>query len=142
MPYRTLCRSPRAAGRSEPGDSIAVLPGGQRWKVARTVTADGDWSTATAGQAVVLALTDEIDASRGDVIAAATHPCEIADQFAAHVLWLGTQPLLPGRPYWLKIGTRTVGAQVPEIQHKVDVNTQEELAIGRASWRERVGQYV
>src|SRR5690606_15951380 len=71
---------------------------------------------------------DEIDASRGDVIATTLNPPEIADQFAAHLLWLGEQRLLPGRPYWLKIGTRTVGAQVTEIKHKVDVNTQEELA--------------
>jgi len=77
---------------------------------------------------VVLTLRDEIDASRGDVIAAAADAPEISDQFAAHLLWLGEQPLLPGRPYWLRIGTRTVGAQVTEIKHKVDVNTQEELA--------------
>jgi bifunctional enzyme CysN/CysC len=75
-----------------------------------------------------LTLTDEIDASRGDVIAAASDPPEVADQFAAHLLWLGEQPLLPGRPYWLKLGSRTVGAQVTEIKHKIDVNTQEELA--------------
>src|SRR5690606_17840075 len=68
------------------------------------------------------------DASRGDVIAAASDAPEISDQFAAHLLWLGEQPLLPGRPYWLRVGTRTVGAQVTEIKHKVDVNTQEELA--------------
>jgi len=76
----------------------------------------------------VLTLRDEIDASRGDVIAAAGDAPEISDQFAAHLLWLGEQQLLPGRPYWLRIGTRTVGAQVTEIKHKVDVNTQEELA--------------
>src|SRR3546814_3308979 len=66
--------------------------------------------------------------SRGDVIADAHNPPEVADQFAAHLLWLDTQALLPGRLYWLKIGTRTVGAQVTEIKHKIDVNTQEELA--------------
>src|SRR3546814_15158438 len=92
------------------------------------VTADGDLGRAIEGQAVTLTLTDEIDASRGDIIAAASSPAEVADQFAAHLLWLGEQPLLPGRPYWLKIGSRTVGAHVTEINHKVDVNTQEELA--------------
>src|SRR5690606_14464510 len=100
----------------------------QRSQIARIVTADGDLESAAAGQAVVLTLRDEIDASRGDVIASAAHQPEISDQFAAHVLWLGEQPLLPGRPYWLRIGTRTVGAQVTEIKHKVDVNTQDELA--------------
>ena len=142
MPVQWVCRPDSsfrgfagtiAAGSVAPGDAIAVLPGGQRSTIARIVSTDRalqgvDLPRAGAGQAVVLALADEIDASRGDVMAAAHDPCEIADQFAAHLLWLGTQPLLPGRPYWLKIGTRTVGAQVTEIKHKVDVNTQEELA--------------
>ena len=69
-----------------------------------------------------------VDVSRGDVIAAAGDPPQVADQFAAHRLWMGEQALLPGRPYWLKIGARTVTAQVTDIQHKVDVNTQAELA--------------
>jgi bifunctional enzyme CysN/CysC len=137
MPVQWVCRPDHAfrgfagtivAGSIAPGDAIAVLPSGQRSRVARIVTADGDLARAAAGQAVVLTLDDEIDASRGDVVAAAAAPCEIADQFAAHMLWLGEQPLLPGRPYWMKIGTRTIGAQVTEIKHKVDVNTQEELA--------------
>ena len=75
-----------------------------------------------------MTLTDEIDASRGDVIVAGHNPPEVADQFAAHLLWLGEDRMLPGRPYWIKIGSRTVGAQVTEIKHKVDVNTQDELA--------------
>ncbi|GAB2492573.1 sulfate adenylyltransferase subunit CysN [Pseudoxanthomonas sangjuensis] len=110
------------------GQEIAVLPSGQRSKIARIVTADGDLPRAVPGQAVTLTLADEIDASRGDVIAAASNPPETADQFAAHLIWMGGQPLLPGRPYWLKIGSRTVGAQVTEIKHKVDVNTQDHLA--------------
>src|SRR3546814_1932548 len=69
-----------------------------------------------------------IDASRGDVIAAGHNPPEVAYQFAAHLLWLDDDRLLPGRPYWIKIGSRTVGAQITEIKHKVDVNTQDELA--------------
>jgi bifunctional enzyme CysN/CysC len=137
MPVQWVCRPDQdfrgfsgtvAAGSNAPGDAIAVLPSGQRSQVARIVTAGGDLQRAVAGQAVVLALRDEIDASRGDVIASAANPPEIADQFAAHMLWLGEQPLLPGRPYWMKIGTRTVGVQVTEIKHKVDVNTQEQLA--------------
>ncbi|MFC7301553.1 sulfate adenylyltransferase subunit CysN [Cognatiluteimonas weifangensis] len=137
MPVQWVCRPDQdfrgfagtiAAGAIAPGDEIAVLPSGQRSRIARIVTAGGDLPRAAAGQAVTLTLADEIDASRGDVLAAAASPPEIADQFAAHLLWLGEQPLLPGRPYWLRIGTRTVGAQVTEIKHKVDVNTQEELA--------------
>lgn len=137
MPVQWVCRPHQdfrgfagtiAAGSVAPGDGVVVLPSGRRSTVARIVTADGDLPAAAAGQAVTLTLADEIDASRGDVIAAAAAPPEVSDQFAAHLLWMGDQPLLPGRPYLLKIGTRTVGASVTEIKHKVDVNTQDELA--------------
>ncbi|RDZ29360.1 sulfate adenylyltransferase subunit CysN [Lysobacter silvisoli] len=117
-----------AAGEVRPGDEIAALPSGRRSKVARIVTAGGDLDLAVAGQAVTLTLEDELDVSRGDVLASAAEPPEAADQFAAHLLWMGEQPLLPGRPYWLKIGARTVSATVTEIKHKIDVNTQAALA--------------
>lgn len=117
-----------AAGEVRPGDEIAVLPSGRRSKVARIVAADGDLAVAGVGQAVTLTLDDELDISRGDVIASAAAPAQVADQFAAHLLWMGERPLLPGRPYWLKIGTRTVSATVTEIKHKIDVNTQAQLA--------------
>ncbi len=137
MPVQWVCRPDQGfrgfagtlvAGQVMPGDEIAVLPSGRRSTVARIVTANGDLETAVAGQAVTLTLTDEVDASRGDVIVAARQPPEVSDQFAAHLLWLGEEALLPGRPYWLKIGSRTVSASVTEIKHKVDVNTQEPLA--------------
>jgi len=115
-------------GRVAVGDEVAVLPSGRRSSVARIVTADGDLASAGDGQAVTLTLADEVDASRGDVIAAASEPPEVADQFAAHLLWMGDERLLPGRPYLLKIGTHTVGASVTEIKHRIDVNTQEHLA--------------
>jgi bifunctional enzyme CysN/CysC len=116
------------AGSVAPGDEVVVVPSGRRSRVQRIVTADGDLARAVAGQAVTLTLADEIDVSRGDVLAAAEDPPQAADQFAAHLLWMGEQPLLPGRPYWLKIGTRTVTATVTEIKHKVDVNSQARLA--------------
>ena len=137
LPVQWVCRPNQnfrgfagtiVGGSVSVGDEVAVLPSGQRSKVAAIVTADGDLDRASEGQAVTLTLKDEVDASRGDVIAAARDPSEVADQFAAHLLWLGEQPLLPGRPYWLKIGSRTVSAQVTEIKHKVDVNTQDQLA--------------
>jgi bifunctional enzyme CysN/CysC len=117
-----------AAGVVAPGDDVVVLPSGRRSRIARIVTADGDLERAKRGQAVTLTLVDELDISRGDVIASGQRPPQVTDQFAAHVLWLGEQPLLPGRPYWLKLGTSTVSASVTEIKHKVDVNTQEPLA--------------
>lgn len=117
-----------AAGSVRPGDDIVVLPSGRRSKVRRIVTADGDLPQAGEGQAITITLADELDISRGDVIADAHLPPQVADQFAAHLLWMGEQALLPGRPYWLMIGTRTVSASVTEIKHKIDVNTQEPLA--------------
>ncbi|KQY51070.1 sulfate adenylyltransferase subunit CysN [Lysobacter sp. Root494] len=111
-----------------PGDDVVVLPSGRRSKVARVIGANGDLDRAVAGQSITLTLTDELDVSRGDVLADAHKPPQVSDQFAAHVLWMGEQPLLPGRPYWLKVGTRTVSTSVTEIKHKVDVNTQDQLA--------------
>ena len=137
MPVQWVCRPHQdfrgfagtvVAGSVAPGDAVVVLPAGRRSRVARIVTADGDLAHASAGRAVTLTLADEVDASRGDVIAAAANPPEVADQFAAHLLWMGDERLLPGRPYLLKIGARTVGASVTEIKHKIDVNTQELLA--------------
>ncbi|GAB3364351.1 sulfate adenylyltransferase subunit CysN [Lysobacter rhizosphaerae] len=117
-----------AAGMVRPGDEIVALPSGRRSKVARVLGAQGDVESAIAGQSITLTLADELDISRGDVIAAGNQPPQVSDQFAAHLLWMGEHSLLPGRPYWLKIGTRTVSASVTEIKHKVDVNTQDQLA--------------
>lgn len=117
-----------AAGTVRPGDEVVALPSGRRSQVRRIVTADGDLKVAGAGQAVTLTLADELDISRGDVIANAAQPAQVADQFAVHLLWMDTQPLLPGRSYWLKIGARTVSASITEIKHKVDVNSQAQLA--------------
>jgi len=117
-----------AAGEAVPGQRVVVLPSGRTSTIERIVAAAGDLARAGRGRAVTLTLADEIDVSRGDVIAAASDPPEVADQFAAHLLWMGDNPLLPGRSYWLKSGARTVSAQVTEIKHKVDVNTQERLA--------------
>ncbi len=117
-----------AAGTVTSGDDVVVLPSGRRTRVARVLGADGDVASARAGQAVTLTLADEVDVSRGDVIAAAHAAPAVADQFAAHLLWMGDAPLLPGRSYWLKLGARTVAATVSAIKHKIDVNTQAQLA--------------
>jgi bifunctional enzyme CysN/CysC len=124
------------AGSIVPGQEVVVLPGGVRSRVARIVTADGDLQAAAVGDAVTLTLADERDISRGDVIAATTQPPQVADQFAAHLLWMGEAPLLPGRPYWLKIGSRMISAQITEIKHKIDVNTQEHRAAKRLELNE------
>lgn len=117
-----------AGGRVRPGDSVVVASSGRTSRVKAIVTRDGELPEARAGQAVTLTLEDEVDISRGDIIAAATSRPQVTDQFAAHVIWMDDAPLLPGRPYFLKIGTRTVGASVTEIKHKIDVNTFQRLA--------------
>ncbi|MGA0599124.1 sulfate adenylyltransferase subunit CysN [Caulobacter sp. KR2-114] len=117
-----------AAGVVRPGDAIKVLPSGRESRIARIVTKDGDLDEAVAGQSVTLTLTDEVDCSRGDVIAVAGDPPEAADQFETTVVWMAEEPLLPGRPYWLKIGTRMVSATVTEPKYKINVNTLEHLA--------------
>ena len=110
------------------GDALTVLPSGRRSTITRIFRRGVEADRAQPGDPVVVALADEIDVSRGDVLVDAGHPLEITDQFAAHLLWMRDEPLMPGRPYLLKLGSRTVGASVTEIKHKVDVNSQAELA--------------
>jgi bifunctional enzyme CysN/CysC len=116
-----------ASGTVRPGDRVRVLPSGQTSGISRIVTHDGDLDEAGPGEAVTLVLTDEIDVSRGDVIAAAQAPCQVSDQFAVHLLWMHDHQLFAGRQYYLKTGTRTVPCVVTELKHKVNVNTLERL---------------
>ncbi len=115
-------------GTVRPGDRVRVLTSGTETTVARIVTLDGDLEEAVRGQAVTLTLTDEVDVSRGDVLCGAASPAEVADQFEAHVVWMGEQPMLAGRPYLLKTGTRTVGCSVSQLKYRVNVNTLEHMA--------------
>jgi bifunctional enzyme CysN/CysC len=117
-----------AGGTVRPGDRVRVVPSGRESTVARIVTADGDLDEAGAGESITLTLTDEIDVSRGDVIAAASSPPAVADQFEAHIVWMDEKEMLPGRPYLLKIGTRTVGVTLVHPKYKVNVNTLEHTA--------------
>jgi len=117
-----------AGGRIRPGDSIAVAKSGRSSKVERIVTMDGDLSEAVAGDAITLTLADEVDISRGDVLADPHARPEVSDQFAAHLLWMADEELLPGRQYLLKLGTATVPAQISALKHKIDVNTLDHLA--------------
>ena len=112
-----------ASGRVRPGDAVAVAKSGKTSKVTRIVTMDGDRDEAVAGDAVTLTLADEVDISRGDVLADPQARPAVSDQFAAHLLWMADEEMLPGRQYLLKIGAATVPASVSELKHKVDVNT-------------------
>ena len=117
-----------ASGTVKPGDRIRVLPSGRESTVARIVTLPGDLAQAVAGQSVTLTLKDEIDISRGDVIAAADDPVAVADQFEATLVWMDDEAMLPGRPYLIKIGAQTVQATITEPKYRVNVNTLEHTA--------------
>ncbi|PKM14729.1 MAG: adenylyl-sulfate kinase [Gammaproteobacteria bacterium HGW-Gammaproteobacteria-2] len=145
LPVQWVCRPDQhfrgfagtvAGGQVATGDAVRILPSGQASTVARIVSADGDLPQAVAGQAITLVLSDERDVSRGDVIAAASDAPPVADQFQVHVLWMDSAALLPGRPYLLKIGSRSVTAQITEIRHRIDVNTQEAMAAKRLELNE------
>jgi len=117
-----------ASGSVKPGDAVRVLPSGKTSTVARIVTLDGDLDEAVAGQSVTLTLADEIDCSRGDVIAAADSPPQTADQFEATIVWMSDEALKPGRAYWLKLATQTVSASIQQPKYEINVNTMEHLA--------------
>ena len=125
-----------ASGTIRPGDRVRVLPSGRETRVTRLPAPGGDLGQAVPGQSITLMLADEIDVSRGDVIASADAPAGVADQFEATLVWMSDQPMLPGRPYWLKIGTKTVGATVSHLKYRVNVNTLEHLAAKRLGLNE------
>ena len=116
------------SGVIRPGDAIRALPSGRQSRVARIVTHDGDLEQAVAGQSVTLTLADEIDISRGDVIATTSAPPAVADQFQCTLIWMHDEPMLPGRPYLLKVGSRLVTGSITAPKYKVNVNTLEHLA--------------
>ena len=117
-----------AAGVARVGDGVRVLPSGRTSRIHRIVTADGDLQEAPAGRAVTITLTDEVDVSRGDVIASAEAAPESATQFQATIIWMHDEPLLPARSYLLKIGSVTANATIMPIRHRINVNTLEKLA--------------
>jgi len=117
-----------ASGRIRAGDPIVVAASAKASTVTRIVTAGGDLEEAKAGDAVTLTLADEVDLARGDVLARPDSRPEVVDQFAAHVLWMSEDEMLPGRSYLLRIGTQYVPARITSLKHKVDVNTLEHIA--------------
>ncbi|KNH02808.1 Sulfate adenylyltransferase subunit 1 [Qipengyuania citrea LAMA 915] len=111
-----------ASGTVKPGDELRSLPSGKTSTVKSIVTMDGDLDQAVAGQSVTITLADEIDCSRGDVLAAADSPPEVADQFETTIVWMDDEPLVVGRAYWLKLGAQMVSVTVAEPKYEIDVN--------------------
>jgi len=117
-----------AGGSIQPGDEVLNARSGVRTSVRRIVTLDGDLDAASAGDAVTLVLSDELDVSRGDVLAAPQSPPQRADAFAAHIIWMADAPLLPGRSYLLKCAGGTVPATVTELKYRVDISNFSHIA--------------
>lgn len=117
-----------ASGVLRPGDKVRALPSGKESHIDRIYTHDGDLEQAVAGQSVTLTLTDEIDISRGDLICQASQPASVANQFEVTVVWMNDEPMLPGRTYLMKCGTKTVSATLTDIKYQVNVNTLEHTA--------------
>jgi len=117
-----------AAGSIAPGDPIVVTGSGVQSQIKEIVTYDGPLLRAAAGDAVTLTFSDDIDVTRGDLLASPKSRPEFADQFAAHIIWMKDEPLVPGRSYWLKLGARTVPATVTALKHRIDVNNGSHVA--------------
>lgn len=125
-----------ASGTVEVGDEIIVIPSGKRSTVKEIVTFDGNRDIAREDMAVTLTLNDEIDISRGDIICKKDNPAEQADQFQAHLLWMSTNDLYPGRQYLLKTGNKTVPASVLKLKHRIDINDFSEVAVNTLALNE------
>ena len=117
-----------ASGTVKPGDELRSLPSGKSSTVKSVVTMDGELDEAVAGQSITITLEEEIDCSRGDVLATADNPPEVADQFETTIVWMDDEPLVVGRGYWLKLGTQMVSVTIAEPKYEIDVNTMEHLA--------------
>ncbi|MFN4113932.1 MAG: sulfate adenylyltransferase subunit CysN [Sphingomonadaceae bacterium] len=117
-----------ASGTVKPGDAVRIVPSGKTSTVKSVVTFGGDLAQGVAGQSVTVTLVDEVDCSRGDVIASAEDPPQASDQFEATLVWLSDEAMKPGRGYWLKLATQTVTATVQEPKYEINVNTLEHLA--------------
>jgi bifunctional enzyme CysN/CysC len=117
-----------ATGRIDIGDPVVVAASGRMSRVEQIVTYDGSLPMAETGDAVTLTLADDIDIARGDVLVAPTARPEVTDQFAAHLIWMSDEALMPGRSYLARIATKTTPITITTIKYKLDVNTREHLA--------------
>ena len=117
-----------SSGKISTGDNVRIVPSGRNTTIKSIVTQNGTLSEAVAGQSVTLTFNDEVDCSRGDVVALADNPPAIADRFEATLVWMSEEPLVPRRGYWLKIGTQIVSASIQPPKYQIGINTLEHLA--------------
>lgn len=116
------------AGTLKRGDRITAALSGKASRVATIVGPSGNLESAVNGQSVTLCLEDELDISRGDLLYSGDSKPDVADQFAAHVIWMDSEPMLPERAYAIRFATARATAQVTDLVHVVDINTHEHLA--------------
>ncbi len=127
LDFRGFCgRVAQGALRS--GDAVRVLPSGVTTTIRSIWAGFEQVDTAVAGDSITLTLSDEVDASRGDVLVAANDPCEVADQFEARLLWMSEHAMIPGRQYLMKLASREVTVSVTAIKYREDVNSGAHLA--------------
>src|SRR5262245_39698521 len=118
-------------GTVRKGDRVRVLPSGKESRVKEIIgsaTPQAAMQEAVAEQSVTITLEDEIDASRGNVLARADALPSVADQFKVTIIWMAEEPMFPGRQYSIKVGAKLASATVTELKHKINVNTLEKLA--------------
>ena len=116
-----------ASGEINTGDEVRILPGGNTSHIKSIVTWEGELPKAKVGKSVTITLEDEIDVSRGDIIALSSDPCGEADQFQARILWMNNDAMMPGRQYLLKSSTQSATLTLGKLKHRIDVNTLDHL---------------
>jgi bifunctional enzyme CysN/CysC len=117
-----------ASGQIKVGEAVVEAASGRTSTIASIVTYDGEVPSAESGDAVTLTLADELDIVRGDVLVSPKARPEVSDQFAAQVIWMSDEPLVPGRSYLSRIGTKSTPLTITAIKYKLDVNTRKHLA--------------
>lgn len=117
-----------AAGELKVGQRVSILPSGVRATVKEIFVGERAFAMQSKGESVAVTFAGDVDVSRGDVIASADFPAEAADQFEARLLWMAERPMIPGRPYWLKLHCKEVTATITEIKYCVDIDTGTHLA--------------
>jgi bifunctional enzyme CysN/CysC len=116
------------SGTIKVGDPIVVAGSGQTSRVKELLVYEGPIASAQSGDAITITLTDEVDVARGDLLVNTASRPEVSDQFAAHLIWMSDEPLMPGRSYLARVGPKTTPLTVTGIKYKIDVNSNQHLA--------------
>ena len=116
------------SGQLQVGDELAALPSGQTTRVKSMTGREGPRETAQAGDTVTLTTIEEIEVSPGSLLSPLRDRPQVADQFAAHVIWLSNERLLPGRPYGIRLNGTELSATITDLKYQIDVENLSKLA--------------